>query len=1101
MRMHRFALLAALWLSVVPVHGEPRENRHSTGSLHDAHGLHLTDIARAKGRYNADRTRFAVSNRVQVTNDQGNVAVLQDDGSVITQPNRFDLAGRSLAFTVAGNRYAVTSATGAFDTGSGSTTTLPLTDDSTAQVPLPFPFPFYGTSYQSVFVNSDGNLTFVTGDTDSSDRNLARVVTGPPRIAPLLNDLNPISPGAVTVDRLSDRVLVNWTNIGEWAPSGSSGQNTFQIVLERTGTIRFNYRTLTATTGVVAIGPGAGGPPTINLIDLSAAGGSPLYDGLVGEVFAAQADVDLEQVGRSFYETHQDAYDGLILFTDFTLDLGDAFAFALPVRNDVQGIISGRRPLYDGGQAFGSRQRMQVMVQMGALSNYPTDPQRKFLGENNTLSVLGQEFGHRWLAFMDTPTPLLLGRDESHWSFLHNSLGSVMEGNEIEDRGGGNFRTIGAVNRFSPLDQYVMGLRSAAEVPPWFVITNPAIVQTPPNFPNACRNLAILPECGPLVGVDLTGTRRDVTIQEVIQAMGPRIPSSDTAPKQFRVAFILLTERGRAPRATSVQQVDLIRQQWEQFFNSAVDNRGSMQTNLLYLPPQITSVTPSVGVAGSVISVRGAGFQPNTVVSIGGVQATTTFRSSTLLDVTVPPSGVAGSVAVVVRNPADGQTATLAAGFTYAAPTVIESLGTLPPNGSQRIETAGPDATVRAGYATLDGSYGVAVFRTLSGSDVVSEAAIPASTTSNVFTLYAERTTNLSTGVAIVNTGATPSTITLLLNDGRRTTLSLGAGAHTARFIHELFPSVGTAFLGTLTIQSSSPVAAVALRGTVNDLGQFIMTTVPVSSGALLGGTVVFPQIAEGGGYVTELILVNPSPTTLRGTVDFSFNVESDRGSGTRFAYEILPGNVWRLKSSGTPAAVQTGFATLTPGQGSAPAATAVIAYSIGGVLKSEAGVSAQTPLSRAVLFGTRSVARRSVVAMVNREASAAQIRMTAYNLNGSLALPTQTLTLAAGAYQAAFFDELLPSLPNNFEGIFTVESSVPVAFLTLRGGFNSAGEFLMTTMPLIDPSQAPPTPIYFPHLADGGGYTTEFLLLRATGAYRLRFFASSGQPLPVSLR
>ena len=36
-----------------------------------------------------------------------------------------------------------------------------------------------------------------------------------------------------------------------------------------------------------------------------------------------------------------------------------------------------------------------------------------------------------------------------------------MEGNDIEDLGGGQFRTTDAVKRFSRLDQYAMGLVSA----------------------------------------------------------------------------------------------------------------------------------------------------------------------------------------------------------------------------------------------------------------------------------------------------------------------------------------------------------------------------------------------------------------------------------------------------------------------------------------------------------------------------------------------------------------------------------------------------------------------------------------------------------------
>ena len=65
------------------------------------------------------------------------------------------------------------------------------------------------------------------------------------------------------------------------------------------------------------------------------------------------------------------------------------------------------------------------------------------------VSVLGQEVGHRWLAYFDfrdhnrQQSDALLGRQLAHWSFFMDSDASVMEGNDIEDLGGGSFRTIG----------------------------------------------------------------------------------------------------------------------------------------------------------------------------------------------------------------------------------------------------------------------------------------------------------------------------------------------------------------------------------------------------------------------------------------------------------------------------------------------------------------------------------------------------------------------------------------------------------------------------------------------------------------------------------
>src|SRR5262249_5769226 len=160
---------------------------------------------------------------------------------------------------------------------------------------------------------------------------------------------------------------------------------------------------------------------------------------------------------------------------------------------------------------YGSLGRLSAFVFMFGQNQYPDDPNRVFLGTNSTLSILGQEVGHRWGAFVHFRKAgargnELMGRDDAHWSFFYNSLASHLEGNEWRDNGGGSFLSVGATSRYSPLDQYLMGLRSKDEVPPPFVITSPSGGQrdTPPRL-----------------GVNLRGQRLDVSVDDVIAFEGP----------------------------------------------------------------------------------------------------------------------------------------------------------------------------------------------------------------------------------------------------------------------------------------------------------------------------------------------------------------------------------------------------------------------------------------------------------------------------------------------------------------------------------------------------------------------------------------------------
>src|SRR5262249_53325447 len=63
--------------------------------------------------------------------------------------------------------------------------------------------------------------------------------------------------------------------------------------------------------------------------------------------------------------------------------------------------------------------------------------------------------------------------------------------------------------------------------------------------------------------------------------------------------------------------------------------------------------------------------------------------------------------------------------------------------------------------------------------------------------------------------------------------------------------------------------------------------------------------------------------------------------------------------------------------------------------------------------------------------------------------------------------------------GTFTFTASLPISVIALRGLTNERSEFLITTLPVADLSVASGSdPILFPHFADGGGWTTQILLV-----------------------
>ncbi len=107
--------------------------------------------------------------------------------------------------------------------------------------------------------------------------------------------------------------------------------------------------------------------------------------GAIAERFAQANTIDTFAVAKKFYATHPDNYDQILLWTDQPL-IRDAFAYELTVANEVRGI---GQDIYDLSRSLGSAGRLRSLVVMDWIGKYPEDPATKFLGENNTLSVLG----------------------------------------------------------------------------------------------------------------------------------------------------------------------------------------------------------------------------------------------------------------------------------------------------------------------------------------------------------------------------------------------------------------------------------------------------------------------------------------------------------------------------------------------------------------------------------------------------------------------------------------------------------------------------------------------------------------------------------------
>ena len=271
-----------------------------------------------------------------------------------------------------------------------------------------------------------------------------------------------------------------------------------------------------------------------------------------------------------------------VMFTDFRFDdLWSSGAGTGPVNAAVQG-IGDWQANPRGGDKFGSDNLLTSMhtvflgAQKFAESGVVRD--REFHGFGHGMGWIAHEAVHRWLVHLDFRNPLS-GEIEPltdewcrcHWNeYLHTPAmfpvwpayssasypeGSVMGSNVWVENGNGTFtKTAGTplATGLSALDLYVLGMLSADEVPDTFLLTD-------------------VRETGDRDTV--RATKVPVRIEDVVAAMGPRVPSAEESRKEFRLGIYLLHPDDRPPRADLLAHAQALHAAVVDYFARATDGR------------------------------------------------------------------------------------------------------------------------------------------------------------------------------------------------------------------------------------------------------------------------------------------------------------------------------------------------------------------------------------------------------------------------------------------------------------------------------------------------------------------------------------------------
>jgi len=456
--------------------------------------------------------------------------------------------------------------------------------------------------------------------------------------------------------------------------------------------------------------------------------------------------------------------------------------------------------------------------------------------------------------------------------------------------------------------------------------------------------------------------------------------------------------------------------------------------------------------------------------------------------------------------------------------------------------TSGEGNAIQTGYGRLlpavNGSSpsGLAVFGYRRDGVLVSEATVPVSQAIRDGRIPTEIGGPVNTGIAIANPNIQAATIAFYFTDAMGIqlysgTVNIPGGGLISSFLNES-PFAPPNGLGinlerarTFTFSSSLPIGVTALRGFTNERSDFLVTTLPVTlSGSTDSAPLVFAHYADGGGWKTQLVLVNPTEGILAGLADFFNDSPTSAGiSGQTVPYSIAPRSAVRLQLSGNSSETRTGWIRVTPFDGMVrPSGLLIFSFQENGITLTESGVPGMPAASALRVYVEaagdfdhhEAGSMQSGFALSNSSGSPTTVDWDLLALDGTpTGLHTST-TIPAYGHVAMFLDQLpsFQELQTPFQGFLRISDSAyalspAIGVVGLRGRYNERGDFLITTTTPSSESElsSSSTQSLFPYFVNGGGYTTQFILSNSSSGQvstgSLIFVGATGAPLALPLR
>jgi hypothetical protein len=187
------------------------------------------------------------------------------------------------------------------------------------------------------------------------------------------------------------------------------------------------------------------------------------------------------------------------------------------------------------------------------------------------------------------------------------------------------------------------------------------------------------------------------------------------------------------------------------------------------------------------------------------------------------------------------------------------------------------------------------------------------------------------------------------------------------------------------------------------------------------------------------------------------------------------------------------------------PAVSTVFSLTTNGITVTQTGIATTGVASGFDVYVESDPARKlqTGIAVANTTSNGAHVNFQLLTLDGQPTGYSGSMTTGPNAHIAMFLNQIpgLENIPMNFKGVLHISSDAAISAIGLRTLYNERGDFLFATTPAIPGNAQPATDsLVFPQVVSGAGFTTEFILMNATGESQgtLVLTSQNGTDLPL---